>query len=209
VVLAARGPHRLSSTKSLHVAFLASCFVDATPRRASSLCGECSGDCSNADDDPPLIIQDMDLFSSLAFELSHTENPTPDRFQVDCQMPLPRQARPITADQAEFVIRHSVSSWSCPLHAKRPARAKVPPGQNYFVRSDGGRQRASQPFGRSQPAVAFATVFCDFRSKNKAWLMTALTESALKGLVIRNAGSGACPVRKRSGKAVMKMTGTS
>ena len=33
--------------------------------------------------------------------------------------------------------------------------------------------------------------------------MTALTESALKGLVIRNAGSGAWPVRKRSGKAVI------
>ena len=61
----------------------------------------------------------------------------------------------------------------------------------------------------NQPAVAFVTVFCDFRSKNKAWLITALTESALKGLVIRNAGSGAWPVRKRSGKAVMKMTGTS
>ena len=37
----------------------------------------------------------------------------------------------------------------------------------------------------------------------------ALTESALKGLLIRNAGSGACPVRKSSGKAVMKITGTS
>ena len=63
--------------------------------------------------------------------------------------------------------------------------------------------------GRTQPAAAFATVFCDFRSKNKAWLITALTESALKGLVMRNAGSGAWPVKKRSGKAVMKMTGSS
>ena len=132
MVLAARGPHRLSSTKSLHVAFLASCFVDATPRRASSLCGECSGDCSNADDDPPLVIQDMDLFSSLALQLSHTENHTPHSFQVGCQMPFPRQPRPISADQAEFVIRHSVSSCSCPLHAKRPARTKVPPGQILF-----------------------------------------------------------------------------
>ena len=80
VVFAACGPHRLSSTQSLHVAVLASCLVDANPRCASSLRGERSGDCSNADDHPPLIIQDMDLFSSLAFELSHTENPTPDGF---------------------------------------------------------------------------------------------------------------------------------
>ena len=190
----------------------ASCLVEATPPRASSLSGKGSGDCPNADDDPPLVIQDMDLFSSLAFELSHTENPTPDGFEVRCQMPLPRQPRPISADQAEFVIRHSVSSCSCPLHAKRPARTKVPLGQTLFgawVERTREPVSASRPFGGNQPAVAFVTVFCDFRSKNKAWLMTALTESALKGLVIRNAGSGAWPVRKRSGKAVMKMTGTS
>ena len=36
-----------------------------------------------------------------------------------------------------------------------------------------------------------------------------LDQSALKGLVMRNAGSGAWPVKKRSGKAVMKMTGSS
>ena len=92
VVLAPRGAHRLSSTQSLHVAFLASCFVGATARRAKALRRDRRGDCSNADDDPPLIIQDMDLFSSLAFELSHTENPTPDGFEVRRRMPLPRQA---------------------------------------------------------------------------------------------------------------------
>jgi hypothetical protein len=92
VVLAARARHRQSSTESLHAAFLASCFVGATPRCASPLCGECSGDCSNADDDLPLIIQDMDLLSSLAFELSHPKNPTPNGFEVRCRMSLPRQA---------------------------------------------------------------------------------------------------------------------
>ena len=109
-VLAAFGPHRLSWTQSLSLGVLASCFVDVRPRSASSFCGECSGDCSNADDDPPLIIQDMDLFSSLAFDLGHTENPTPNGFEVRRRMALPRQARPISADQAKLVIRHSVSS---------------------------------------------------------------------------------------------------
>jgi hypothetical protein len=84
------------------VTAVASCAVEATPHRASSSSGKCIGDCPNADDDPPLVIQDMDLFSSLAFELSHTENPTPDGFQVGCQMPLPRQPRPIPAYQAEL-----------------------------------------------------------------------------------------------------------
>ena len=37
---------------------------------------------------------------------------------------------------------------------------------------------------------------CDLRSKKRAWLTTALTESALNGLVIRNAGSGALPGEK-------------
>src|SRR5271169_4696786 len=95
-------------TQSQPAADATSCSVVTTPRRASPLSGEGGGDCSNADDDPPLIIQDMDLFSSLAFELSHTENQTPNGFQVRRWMPLPRKSRPIPADQAEFIIRHSV-----------------------------------------------------------------------------------------------------
>jgi hypothetical protein len=37
------------------------------------------------------------------------------------------------------------------------------------------------------------------RPKNRAWLTTAETMASWKGLAIRNAGSGRCPVRKRSG----------
>ena len=85
---------------------------------------------------------------------------------------------------------------------KRPTVTNVPLKAEMVWPSD-------RPPDCDQPAAAFATVLCDFRSKNRAWLITALTESALKGLVMRNAGSGACPVKKRSGKAVMKMTGTS
>jgi hypothetical protein len=64
--------------------------VGATSRHASSLSRESSGDCPDANDDPSLVIQDMDLFSSLALKLSHTENPTPDCFEVGCQMTLAR-----------------------------------------------------------------------------------------------------------------------
>jgi hypothetical protein len=38
--------------------------------------------------------------------------------------------------------------------------------------------------------------------------MTAFRLSMPNGLVMRNAGSGGVPVKKRSGKAVMKITGT-
>ena len=127
------------------------------PRRASSLCGECSGDCSNADDDPPLIIQDMDLFSSLALDLSHTENPTPNGFEVGCRVALPRQARPISADQAEFVIRHSVSSLIRPAFAERPARTKVPteePLFNALARTDPRRNGAHPSVAVSQPPLS-------------------------------------------------------
>jgi hypothetical protein len=37
------------------------------------------------------------------------------------------------------------------------------------------------------------------RPKNRAWLTTAETMASWKGLAIKNAGSGRCPVRKRSG----------
>jgi hypothetical protein len=125
---ASLGLHRLPSTQSLQVAVPASCFDDATRRRASSLRGESSGDCSNADDDPPLIIQDMDLLPSLALELSHTENPSPNRVEVVCRMSLSRQTRSVSTDQAEFIIRHSVSSFIRLAVAERLARPKVPPG---------------------------------------------------------------------------------
>jgi hypothetical protein len=53
----------------------------------------------------------MDLFSSLALELGHTENSPPNGFEVRRRMPFPRKSRPIPADQAEFIIGHSVSSF--------------------------------------------------------------------------------------------------
>ena len=45
-------------------------------------------------------------------------------------------------------------------------------------------------------------------SKNSAWLIAAFTVERWNGLVIRKVGSGRAPVSSRSGKAVMKITGT-
>src|SRR5687768_11726499 len=59
---------------------------------------------------------------------------------------------------------------------------------------------------RSHGVAYAAALAC--RSKNSAWLIRAFTISGLKGLVTRKAGSGRSPVSRRSGKAVMKMTGT-
>jgi hypothetical protein len=81
-----------ASAKQLSsAAGVASFAVGANPRRASSLSGKRSSDCPNADDDPPLLIQDMDLLSSLALELSHTENPTPNGVEVGRRVTLARQ----------------------------------------------------------------------------------------------------------------------
>src|SRR3954447_18990996 len=45
-------------------------------------------------------------------------------------------------------------------------------------------------------------------SKNNAWAIAAFTVDRWNGLVMRNVGSGRVPVRRRSGNAVMKITGT-
>ena len=46
-------------------------------------------------------------------------------------------------------------------------------------------------------------------SKKSAWLITAFTVLTLKGLRIKNVGSGLVPVNSSSGNAVMKITGIS
>jgi len=67
-----------------------SCSVGAIPRRANAFSGKRSGRCPDADDNPPLVIQDMDVLSSLTFALGHSEHPTPNGFKVGCQMALAR-----------------------------------------------------------------------------------------------------------------------
>jgi hypothetical protein len=59
-----------------------------------------------ADNDPPLVVQDLDLPTSFALELRHAENATPNRFEVGGEMTFAPQPRAISADQAEFIIRH-------------------------------------------------------------------------------------------------------
>ena len=69
-----------------------------------------SRDCAYADDNSPLVVQDVDLSSPLAFELSHAENQAPNRFEIGRQVTLAAQPRAISADQAEVIIRHGASS---------------------------------------------------------------------------------------------------
>jgi hypothetical protein len=52
---------------------------------------------------------------------------------------------------------------------------------------------------RENYAVACRSRGRALRPKNSAWLATAETTASWNGLAIRNAGSGRCPVRKRSG----------
>jgi hypothetical protein len=86
---------------------------------------------------------------------------------------------------------------SAPPGAKNPASG----------RTQGLKKRAI-PAGMDQALAA--TLSVDGASeKNRAWAMAAFTASDRKGLVIRKAGSGRSPVSRRSGKAVMKMIGTS
>ena len=63
-----------------------------------------------ADDDSPLIVQDLNLLNPVALEFRHVENATPNGFEVGRQVALAAQPRAISADQAEFVIRHGASS---------------------------------------------------------------------------------------------------
>ena len=53
--------------------------------------------------------------------------------------------------------------------------------------------------GRKTYAVACRSRGRALRPKNNAWLATAETTASWNGLAIRKAGSGRCPVRKRSG----------
>jgi hypothetical protein len=131
--------------------------VYGAPPRASALGGKCSGEGPNSDDDPTLVIQDMDLLSPLSLKLSHPENPSPDGFQVGGQMSLSRQRKAVPANQTEFVVRHSVSSLDHPHYAERRTRTEVPNARLFKLR-----------FSLNQLAVAFAGLFWDFRSKNKA-----------------------------------------
>src|SRR6476619_1582526 len=134
VVSHACAPHRPSMRGSQGPAVALSCSVGAIPRGTSSFRGKRGGHCPDADDNPPFVIQDMDLLSSLTFELSHSENPTPNCFKVGRQMALARQSRSIHTDQAELVIRHSGPSPRRPPAAKHSEATKVPPLADYLAR---------------------------------------------------------------------------
>ena len=81
-----------------------------------------SRDCAYADDNSPLVVQDVDLFSPLAFGLSHAENQAPYRFEIGRQVALAAHPRAISADQAEVIIRHGASSSEIDVLSTRNAR---------------------------------------------------------------------------------------
>jgi hypothetical protein len=83
---------------------------------------KCSRVCAYADDNSPLVVQYVDLSSPLAFELSHAENHAPNRFEIGRQVTLAAQPRAISADQAEFIIRHRASSSEIDVLSTRNAR---------------------------------------------------------------------------------------
>ena len=70
------------------------------------------------------------------------------------------------------------------------------------------------PFVTGNARLGAAGSFASIRpgtvavSKNRAWAICAFTVERWNGLVIRKVGSGRSPVSSRSGKAVMKITGT-
>jgi hypothetical protein len=78
--------------------------------------------CAYADDNSPLVVQDVDPSSPLAFELGHAENQAPNRFEIGRQVTLAAQPRAVSADQAEFIIRHGASSSEIDVPSTRNAR---------------------------------------------------------------------------------------
>src|SRR6201994_975099 len=87
-----------------------------------------------------------------------------------------------------------------------PSAINYSSGQTKTRRAEARRAFAG---AENQDAAARGARLRELRWKNSAWLATAETIAGWNGLEIRNAGSGRSPVRKSSGYAVMKTTGTS
>jgi hypothetical protein len=63
-----------------------------------------------ADDDLPFVVQDLDLPTPFALELRHAENAAPNCFKVGGEMTFAPQPRAVSANQAEFIVRHGFPS---------------------------------------------------------------------------------------------------
>jgi hypothetical protein len=85
--------------------------------------------------------------------------------------------------------------------ARRAAatRARIKTGRRSFRSSRLSHEKFSGSSRRERYAVGCRSRGRALRPKNNAWLATAETTASWNGLAIRNAGSGRCPVRKRSG----------
>jgi hypothetical protein len=109
--------------------------------------------------------------------------------------PLP----PCSAGQT-VVVSNADHDFFCALRWRRPRVGRPPRRQGKKNRPQAvlraidfpNSKRGQAITGGRWPRVAL-------RWKNSAWLTTAETVAGWNGLAIRKAGSGRCPVRKRSG----------
>jgi hypothetical protein len=70
---------------------------------------------ANADHDSPSFVQYLDLPPPLGPEFGHAEHPIPNRFEIGRRMTFAAEARSISADQAELIIRHGISPLETPF----------------------------------------------------------------------------------------------
>jgi hypothetical protein len=125
-----------------------------------------------ADNNPPLVVQDLDLPTSFALELRHAENATPNRFEVGGKMTFAPQPRAISADQAEFIIRQGFSSQGAFAARTLGEAERFRAGRNFpliaraeeLARTSTHRPLASARISISRsPLSPFFFVICDRR----------------------------------------------
>ena len=96
------------------------------PRQPKALSGKRRRLSPYADDDPSLVVQDLDLPPPFALYLRHMKYPTPDSLEIGRQVTLTTQPRAVSANEAEFIIRHGLPRVRCYRSRKRMERTKVP-----------------------------------------------------------------------------------
>src|SRR5579862_312237 len=92
---------------------------------------------------------------------------------------------------------------SCPALCRASTSCFEPNAKDVDGRDKPGHDASRGKWSKDY-AVGWRSTGCRsrwraLRPKNRAWLTTAETTASWNGFAIRKAGSGRCPVRKRSG----------
>ena len=135
--------------------------------------------CAYADDNSPLVVQDVNPSSPLAFELGHAKNQAPNRFGIGRQVTLaaPASRRLRRSGRIHNTARGFLVRDRCSLDPKRTTRIKVPPQmKDVLAIRSAPQEPARRPREAAagvgadfdQPVAAFAMVLCDLRSKKRA-----------------------------------------